>query len=75
MRSRNFIAVGRAVPGGMCRNQIGRTDGLTVIIVHTCRSSKISLPSLLNIVVIVNFYLHNFHFNIDFCEFRQLFYV
>ena len=53
-------------PEGISGKQIGRTDGLTVIIVHTYGSCKISIPSLLNIVVIDNFDFHIFQFKIDF---------
>ena len=49
----------------MCEGQIEWTDGLTEIIVHTCGSCKISIPSLQNIVVIDDFDLHIFQYKID----------
>ena len=41
---------------------MGRTDGITVVKVHTCGSRKIVTPSLKTIVFTDNFVLHSFQF-------------
>ena len=47
----------------------GQTNSRSIVIVHTCRSCKISTPSPQHIVVIDNFDLHIFQSEIDFVIF------